>query len=119
MTWDIAWACAWPPLWAAVVCRMIPVLRPFTWPRFWGQWCNAGFWVMASEWWPGRDHPAAAVGAAQLVLGAVLWWRSRRRRRRAPRAYGAKSRALVAALVRKAREAARPRRVLRPAPGGA
>jgi hypothetical protein len=56
-------------------------------------------------------------------LGAVIcawdWWRRRKRRDPAARQFGAKSRLLVAALVERAREAAQPRRVLRPVPGGA
>ena len=46
----------------------------------------------------------------------IDWWRDRRKRKRALRALGAKSRALLAALARKAREVAQPRPVLRPAP---
>lgn len=46
-------------------------------------------------------------GNAALAL--FLWWLSRRRRKRAPRHYGAKSKAMLAALVRRAREAVRPR----------
>jgi membrane protein implicated in regulation of membrane protease activity len=62
---------------------------------------------------------ALAVNVASGVVAAVLWWRRGHRRDRAPRAYGAKSRARVAALVAKAREAGCPCRVLRPVPGGA
>lgn len=66
-----------------------------------------------------------ATGAWLLLAGNVViavaaaWmlWRGRRRKR-APRAYGAKSRTRVAALARKAREAARPRPVRRLAPQG-
>jgi hypothetical protein len=69
----------------------------------------AGF-AIAGDW------QAAGAGAAQAAIGAWLWRRGRRRR--APRAWGAKSRALAARLAAKAREAARPRPVLRPVPGG-
>lgn len=62
---------------------------------------------------------ATGAGASALAAIAYWWWKRRKRRDRAPRAYGAKSRALIAALVRKAREAAKPRPVLRPVPGGA
>jgi membrane protein implicated in regulation of membrane protease activity len=58
----------------------------------------------------------ASVASAGLAL--FLWWLSRRRRKRAPRMYGAKSRALVAALVRRVRETAVPRPGLRPVPEG-
>ena len=63
----------------------------------------------------------SAVMAGLAAVNGLLWWQhwNRRRRKHAPRAYGAKSRALIATLVRKAREAAKPRRVLRPVPGGA
>ena len=65
--------------------------------------------------WGIADWEATSLGVG---IAAWLWWR-RRRKDRAPRAYGAKSRALIAALVAKAREATKPRPVLRPAPGGA
>jgi hypothetical protein len=55
--------------------------------------------------------------AVNGILGFWFWWRNRRNRKRAPRAYGAKSAALLAALVKRAREAAKPRPVLRPVPG--
>jgi hypothetical protein len=76
---------------------------------------NAGFAItdaVAGSW-----RPAALNGGLALLLAWDLW-RRRRNRKRAPRAYGAKSRARLAALARKAREATRPRPVLRPAPGG-
>lgn len=53
-----------------------------------------------------------------LILAAYFasrWWR-RRKRKRSPRALGAKSKAQLAALVRKTREAGRPGPVLRPVP---
>ena len=82
-------------------------------------------------WWGGSAGPMVANmvagswgyadwNATSLGVGIAAWllWRHRKRDR-APRAYGAKSRALIAALVTKVREAAKPRSVLRPAPGGA
>ena len=56
-------------------------------------------------------------GAAAIIIALTLW--RRRKRKRALRQLGAKSRAAIAALVRRAREAAAPRPVLRPVPGGA
>lgn len=67
---------------------------------------------MAAE----RQWFYAAIAAANALLAVFLWWRHRHRRKRAPRAYGAKSRALVQSLVRRARGHARPRPVLRPLP---
>ena len=60
-------------------------------------------------------------GVMAAVTAWVAWrlWRKRKNRKRALDALGAKSRALRDALVRKARDAARPRPVLRPVPGGA
>lgn len=59
--------------------------------------------------------------AVCAVANGVMWWnsRNRRRRKRAAALIGAKSRAVRDALVRKVRERATPRRVLRPVPGGA
>lgn len=48
-------------------------------------------------------------------IAAWLWWR-RKKRRSVAAMLGAKSRALRDAIVRRAREAARPRPVLRPVP---
>ena len=59
-----------------------------------------------------------AVNVA-LSVGSWIHNNRKRRKKRAHRALGAKSRARVAALVRKARETAKPRPSLRPAPGGA
>jgi len=62
----------------------------------------------------------AAFAAGLAVMAAWLWWRGGRgKRRRAARELGAKSRALVAGLVARAREGARPRRRPIPVPGGA
>ncbi len=63
----------------------------------------------------------AAVFTACALAAAYEWrkhWRNRKRKRAAALA-GAKSRARIAALVARVREAAKPRRVLRPVPGGA
>src|SRR6266568_4414786 len=62
----------------------------------------------------------AAVFTACALAAAYEWrkhWRNRKRKRAAALA-GAKSRARIAALVARVREAAKPRRVLRPVPGG-
>ena len=79
----------------------------------WALWAVS--YLVSGPFW--LAVPSALFAAAV----ALEWWRDRRRRRRkrAPRAYGAKSRALLAALVRRAREATKPRPVLRPAPGAA
>lgn len=53
-------------------------------------------------------------------INGAYWWHhwNRRKRKRAAALVGAKSRARIDAMVRKVRERAAPRRVLRPVPGG-
>lgn len=114
LTLFVLTALAWPPLWEFLVRRVL-------------RWADLGFgssWVLAAFWTgfsdvSGDQWIAAAIAGANLVIGVWLWWHNRRRRDRAPRAYGAKARVRIAALVAKVREAAKPRPVLRPAPGGA
>lgn len=65
-------------------------------------------------WWP-----LAAVSGVMAAWCAWDWWRNRRKgRRRAARLAGYKARAALARLAQRAREAARPRPVLRPVPQG-
>jgi hypothetical protein len=67
------------------------------------------------------DWGWAAWMAFVTAATAWSWWDSRRkrRRRRAMAAAGAKTRAIRDAMVRKVRQAGRPRPVLRPVPQGA
>jgi hypothetical protein len=74
-----------------------------------------GYWLIGFT-------AGAAVSAVIGLAGVWLWWdswRKNRRRKRAPGLAGYKARAAIASLVRRSREAARPRPVLRPVPGGA
>ena len=77
--------------------------------------------TLAVNIWQGistHDFVPALVSAGMLVAGLLWhWWRKRRDRVKA--ALGAKSKALRDALVRRARESARPSPVLRPSLGGA
>ena len=60
------------------------------------------------------------VNGVSLAMAVAVWWYRRRKRKDpAARQFGAKSRARIAALVERAREAAKPGPVLRPVPGGA
>ena len=117
---DILWPLAWPPVYGALWSALTGVAGSPTSRRTWFylMWASsAGVTAvigLAAGQWLG-----AGIATVSLAVALILWWLSRRRRKRAPRAYGAKSAALVADLVRRAREAARPRPVLRPAPGGA
>ena len=102
-----------PPLVACVLCR-------FRWQgRFYFTWCTSATGGMIGSALPPAAWTISAGDGVSLVLAAVLWWLSRRRRRRAPKLAGAKSKALLAAVVAKMRETAKPRPVFRPAPGGA
>jgi hypothetical protein len=117
---DLIYALAWPPVWAL---GFHSVLRRLGWPPakdqpVWAWWLSAAVIVVIFGA-VGRDLPELATGVAQSVLAAFMWWLSRRRRRRAPKLAGAKSRALLAAVVAKLRESLKPRPVLRPVPGGA
>ena len=114
--------------WTAVLCGL-PV-------AFWLAWhgnraalkvatavqaiAAAGLGLAAVGAFMARYWASCALDAAVAAfLIWDLWRRHRRQVRRALGLAGAKSRARVAALARKAREAARPRPVLRPVPGGA
>jgi len=112
---------AWPPVWALVYSLILRLLRtsPSRFDRIAWPWLNAAVWdvvidVIDAQWL----CAAVSVASAGIAL-AIWWWRKRKDRKRALKAYGAKSRARLVALVRKARESARPRPVLRPVPGGA
>ena len=107
----------------ALVLWLYGFLADQAWARLWGSAIIALAYVVAFA----ADAAAGDGWGALLdgVFGAVwawLWWsewRKRKRRDPAARQFGARSRLLVAALVTRAREAAQPRRVLRPVPGGA
>lgn len=120
MNFLVAEAAIWPPMMTLsiwLLLRRSGVLRRQDWGIPWIWFCAAmGTLIpdlVAACW------PAVAVSLPQVLL--ALWWFRRRRkgRRKAAALLGAKSRALRDALVRRAREAARPRPVLRPVPQGA
>lgn len=108
-------ATAWPPLGAALWCGTCRTLGLRM--TFYGGWVSIAAVVMfcalfAGQWlWAG-------VAAADALIAAILWWLSRRRKRRAPKLAGAKSKAILAAVVRTMRERSRPRPVFRPQPQG-
>ena len=102
-----------PP--ASSVSLKLAGWRWFSWPAVFCGWTGSAVYGTCYLATHGQWLWALAAGA-NAGLAIFLWWRRGRRRKRAPRAYGAKSRALVAALARKAREAAIPRPVLRPVP---
>jgi hypothetical protein len=119
VTWTLAYVIvvtAGPPLGSACAAWWVPPRRD--WRFFYRGWITAGIAetviaLVSGQW------PVMLAALAGTAVAVVAWWLSRRRRRRVPRAYGTKSKALVAALVRRAREAAVPRPVLRPVPEGA
>jgi len=117
----VIWALAWPPFWALAWAQVMLWLgSPQDRVRLTGViWafialaiglvdCAATFWL------------AAACAGLNVAIGAAVWWWRRKKRRSVTALLGAKAKALRDALVRRAREATpKPRRVLRPVPGGA
>jgi hypothetical protein len=87
------------------------------WPNENGLWA-VGFGIWAGLNLAGHDYLSGLVYGVVAVLNAWYWWR-RKDRKRAAKALGYKARALVAALVERAREAAQPRPVLKPQRQGA
>ena len=114
--WDVLAGLIGPPLssagWGLILRQRVPS------GAFFAGWCTAsgGLVVVSLLTWQWGMAACAGISTA-VAAGAWYWWR--RRRDRAPKLSGAKGRALLATLVRRAREAAQPRPVLRPAPGGA
>lgn len=104
-----------PPVLGWVIWRAYGRVTSFYWS--WMMCATGG--VIGAVTPPPVCVASAVASGASLILAAVLWWLSRRRKRRVPKLAGAKSRVLLAAVVRTMRERARPRPVLRPVPGGA
>lgn len=100
-----------PPAWGYILHRWLRL-------SFYFQWCCSAVGGMIGSVLPPAAWLQADCNGASLIIAAVLWWLSRRRKRRAPKLAGAKSKALLAAVVAKMRETAKPRPVFRPAPGG-
>ncbi len=117
MWFNVALDAVWPPLmglaYALIRSRYGGDFRG----RVYVMWAFAAAWNIGVDLYTAQWLPMACSGA-NLTLAVWLYWRHRRKRDRAPRAYGFKSRARIAALAAKAREAARPRPVLRPVPQG-
>lgn len=84
----------WYGLWA-IICAGLVVVNALAGSWGWAAWMTVCTAANAWSWWNCRR---------------------KRRKRKAMAAIGAKSRALRDALVRKVRDTARPRPVLRPAP---
>ena len=116
MIWDLLCATVLPPL-CSFSWGRVWLLRHRPW-NFYGGWMSSAIggaigWALSGSW------GLVALDAANALLAVFLWWLSRRRKRRAPRAYGAKSALLIAAVAALMKAALQPRPVLRPAPGGA
>ena len=85
----------------------------------WWMTCAANVLGIAVRASGGMWGSVAVYGIAAGFCAWMAWRRRRKDRRRAASLLGAKSRALRAAIVKRAREAARPRTVLRPSLKGA
>ena len=99
--WPVFISLGWPPL-AGYVCRC--VLRLSLFSSFYEAWTygaiGSGFaWIFP----PDSSIRYAGLSWLGAIVAAYCWWLSRRRKKRAPRSYGAKAAALIAALVRKVR----------------
>jgi hypothetical protein len=116
---SLLWALLWPPLFGSVAWKLLLFNGPrvFSWESFWEGYFSgacASLITFSVDWAP----VPFVISAGQLVLAVVMWWLSRRKRKRSAKLIGAKSRALLAAVVARMRGAAKPRPVLRPVPGG-
>lgn len=110
---QIAFGLATPPALGYGLSRVLPGTT------FYWLWCTSAIGGAIGSALPPAAWPQSASNGVSLIVAAVLWWLSRRRRKRAPKAMGAKSRALLAAVVAKMRQSLKPRPVFKPAPGGA
>src|SRR5260221_495187 len=120
MSWiDIVWTVCWSPAYAiggTILHRRLPGLWKLPWPQTVANGLMAGGLGTVTGYAIGQLWIPVAIGAAWLALGVLLWWHRRRKRRRALALLGAKSRALIAAMVKRVREQRKPSRVLRPSP---
>lgn len=115
----IATAALGPPALAALVPLIFLAgrVRPRA-ADYFRQWISCGVGMIVAECVNGTPAKLIAAVASTLVA-AICWWLSRRKRKRSAKLIGAKSRALLAAVVARMRETAKPRPVFKPAPGGA
>jgi hypothetical protein len=110
---------AWPPAWGFAMAAIMQERAAGDFRgRAYAMWMFTAAWSVGVSLILGAWLLVATSGAS-LVIAGWLYWHHRRRRDRAPKLSSAKGRAIIAALVRRAREAAKPHPVLRPVPGGA
>jgi len=106
------------------VVLTIPVVMWINWkaderPMFgylwYGIWMVADVAVAATSL-AKHDMASFLILAACAVINGIMWWnfRKRRKKKKAAALAGAKSRARIEKLVRKVREKAQPRPVLKP-----
>jgi hypothetical protein len=122
LVFDVVFNAAWPPLWGVALARILRAAGALGSSTFrnmiFRTWAICGIimgvWDLCITYW--LDGSVALVSG---LVGAFLWWWRKRKRRNAAALIGHKSRALRDALVRRAREVAKPGPVLRPVPGGA
>jgi len=117
----VIWALAWPPFFGQAWTQVMLWLgtRQDRMRLTGMNWMIASLGVVLVDCADGYWLAAACAGL-NVAIGAAVWWWRRKKRRSVTALLGAKAKALRDALVRRAREATpKPRRVLRPVPGGA
>jgi membrane protein implicated in regulation of membrane protease activity len=102
-----------PPAVGYLLWRVLPARASFYW-----MWSAAAIGGAVGSTIPPSAWVQVASNGVSLIIAAIMWWLSRRRRKRAPKLAGAKTKALLAAVVRTMRERSKPRPVFRPQPQG-
>lgn len=112
---NIAYGIGAPPV---ATLAWMPVGRLLHWKWYGFRWEWMATAVVQVVLFSAIQQWSIVIGCviSALIAAALWWWR--RKGKRAVQLLGAKSRARRDALVRRARELARPRPVLSPAPGG-
>lgn len=128
MNWfALAFGFGWPLLVGAfgAYCRKRMRMEPSFVRSLARQWmtsaaCGESVWAFSAALSHGTIRFVAAGGGGSLACALALWlWLRRKNRGKAAKLLGAKSRAVRDAIVRKARESARPSPVLKPSLRGA
>jgi hypothetical protein len=105
----------WRPV-NALILRWL-MHRAYTWRDFLADWVWCASVQAVLFLYSGPVVIGIGAGVSAVIAASIWWWR--RKPDRAAGLIGEKSRARLAAVVRRAREAAKPRPVLQPQRQGA